>query len=341
MHFAPSEEQAAFLDGLRRLLDDLGGRELVRSVIDSESGVETTLWDTLADLGVLGLAVAEQRGGQGAGWLDCCLALEVLSTTLCEGPLLMHLLAVTLLDRFGGAAQHDRWLGQWLSGQQRATVMFAELGQPVAFADKADAIIVAANGQLWCVPTDTEGVVIDPVPTIDPAWRCADVTISESALAQSQILPASTHTSIEQGRDLLLSALACAQAGMARHSLAMATEYACDRQQFGRAIGTFQAVQHRCADMFVGVETARSTAWYAAWCCDHLQTEVSEAAAVAASWCSDTLFSVTADSLQVHGGIGFTWEHDCHLFFKRAEITRRLVGDSRAQRTRLAATLGL
>ena len=341
MHLAPSEEQTAFLAGLRRMVDECGGRELVRAAMQRDDGIATELWGALAEIGVFGLAVPEERGGQGAGWVDCCLALEVLAGALCEGPVLAHMLAIVLVDRHGDAQQRERWLPRWLNGDARATVMFDAAGTSVPFAAGADAVVAISRGRWWVIPTETPGVVVEPVAVLDPSWRCADVVVERAAWDAGRHLANATLRSIEIGKDMMLTALACCQAGLARACLTLSTEYAVQRRQFGRQIGSFQAVQHHCADMFVAVESARSIAWQAAWCCDNAQDELSVAAATAAQWCGEASFKVAGTAIQIHGGIGFTWEHDCHLLFKRAEVLRRLLPGDIVRGSRLRRAAGL
>ena len=339
MHFAPNDEQQAFLTGLRRLLNDLGGPALVREAIRQPSGVHPELWELLGEVGVLGLPVAEERGGQGGGWLDACLALEVLAERLVDGPVLMHMLAVMIVQQLtsAGAPLPDGWL----DGSQRLTVALAEAEGAVPFVVGADAVLVAQQGAWKVLALGADGVQGEVVHVLDPSWRGGRLSVTDAAWARTETVAACSPQNLQKARDLGVCALACCQAGMARAVVAMTTEYARNRRQFNRPIGSFQAVQHHCADMFTTAETMRSAAWHAAYSSDHLPDQRADHAAIAGSWCGEGAMSVAATAIQVHGGIGFTDEHDCHLFFKRASVTRRLFGEGKAHRRRLAATAGL
>ncbi len=339
MHFQPDEDQQAFLEGLGRLVDDMGGGALVRKGLATRSGVDDELWTLLGDVGVLGIAAEERWGGQGAGWLDACLCAEVLGMWLIDGPVLFHQLAVAAIDRFADETAKERWLPGLCAGSQRATFSIderdgADVLRSVPFADGADVVVYAGNEGALLL--ETAGSEIVPAQPLDASWRLADVSAEEAAKR-----PFENGNVTRLLGNMAHAAMACAQTGLAERCLQMSVSYAIDRKQFGVPIGSFQAVQHHCADMLVQVELARSAAWYAAWTIDNDKGERDEAAVIASQVCGDAAFFNAGTAIQVHGGIGFTWEHDCHLLFKRAETTRRLFRDRTSIPARLRAAAGV
>lgn len=346
MHFSPDDDTQAFLRGLRQMVDDLGGRALARrTMADRQTcGVSPELWTLLGEVGVFGLSVSEDDGGQGGGWYEACLALEVLSKSLVDGPVWAHLTAVDAVARVGSAAQRERWICGLLDGSTRAALWLPGTTATVPFGEGADVLVEVRGEDLRVVTKQPDGTFdgFQSTETMDPTWLSLCAGPSTLCAGQSGSEPSdATGAAESETHDRAVAALSCMQVGVARASVAEAVAYAGQRTQFGRAIGSFQAVQHHCADMFVAAESARSAAWYAAWCCDHRPDERLEAAAVAGSHCADSAFFAASTAVQVYGGIGFTWEHDAHLLFKRAEVTRRLFGGAQQHRGRLATTTGL
>jgi alkylation response protein AidB-like acyl-CoA dehydrogenase len=212
----------------------------------------------------------------------------------------------------------------------------------------ADILLVAVRGtegavDFYVVPADSPGVTASRLETMDMTRKQAEVTFTQVRVPSSARLGASGSgdETISKLYDLAATALAFEQVGGAQECMAMSVEYAKARMQFGRPIGSFQAIKHKCADMLVAVESAKSAAYYAGWAAASDDVDLAIAAPLAKACCSDAYFDVAADTIQVHGGIGFTWEHDAHLYFKRAKTDQLLFGDSSHWRATLADRLGI
>lgn len=216
----------------------------------------------------------------------------------------------------------------------------------------ADLLIVAARTpgstgsdgiSLFCVPASAEGISRSPLTTMDQTRRLSEITLAGVRAPQGGRMGAEGAGGplLEEILDRAAIALAAEQVGTAQRCLDDAVAYAKEREQFGRPIGSFQAIKHKCADMMVKLESARSAAYYAACIAADGGDDLSTVASLAKAWCSDTVFACAADSLQIHGGVGFTWEYDVHLYFKRARSTEVFLGDAAYHRERVAARIGL
>jgi len=351
MDFDLSEDQLALRDGARALLDDLAPPARVRAVAEMPERWDRDLWAALVDQGWLGIATPERQGGIGLGWVELAVLLEAAGRHVAPVPFLPTVLALDVFRRVGDVRAVERILAgdvraciAW-SGQPDAVTAEPAGGEwvltgrpdPVPFAPVADLAIVLASDAdgpaLFGVDLDVLGRP-DAEPAMDltrpiawleldavDAWRLGGADMVAALLDR-----AATATALEM-------------TGGASHVLDLAVEYAKERVQFGRPIGSFQAVKHRCADMLVDVEGMRSTSYWAAWCLAADDADQSIAASTAKTWASDASKRVMAGALQVHGGIGFTWEHDLHLFMKRAQLDQVSFGDAVAHRARLAALL--
>jgi alkylation response protein AidB-like acyl-CoA dehydrogenase len=196
---------------------------------------------------------------------------------------------------------------------------------------------------LFAVPGDAPGVVRRPLTTLDLTRRQAEIALEGVRVGAEAALgaPGDAFPALERARDLAAVALAAEQVGGAQRCLDLAVAYAKERVQFGRPIGSFQAIKHKCADMMVDLESARSAAYYAACAADEGSDELASAAAAAKATCSDAYFRCAADCIQIHGGVGFTWEYDIHLYFKRAKASETLLGEPAFHRERIARMIGL
>ncbi|ONH55595.1 acyl-CoA dehydrogenase [Frankia sp. CcI49] len=355
---------------VRDLLDDTSPEAEVRRLMETPQGFDPAVWKQIGDLGLLGLAVPERFGGAGYGFLEVGIVLEEAGRSLLCAPYLSSVvLATSTLLHCGDEAAAERYLPDLVSGAIRGTLALTEesgrwdeggvatVARPrdgawsvsgtktyVLDGHTADLLIVAAvtgaGVGLFAVEADAPGLTRDPLPTMDMTRRQARLRFDETP---ARLLG-------EEGRgwpvlsrvlDLAVVGLAAEQVGGAAKTLEMAVEYAKVRQQFGKAIGSFQAVKHRCADMLVEVESARSAAYYGLWAANGLTAELPAVASLAKAYCSTAYFTCAAESIQIHGGIGFTWEHPAHLYFKRARSSRQLFGDPEHHRELVAQRIGL
>jgi alkylation response protein AidB-like acyl-CoA dehydrogenase len=289
----------------------------------SPPGYDEKLWARLCDLGVAGLWVPEEHGGLGASFLETEVVLAELGRFLTPGPLLGTVVASAALLSAGG--------GSLLPGIADGSVVPSLVWGPYALnAQVADVFLVPRDGGLYAVPPAE--VEITPCGTMDPTRRLATVSVTGSGELVGEL-------DLAWVRDVACAAVAAESAGAAARCLELTVEYTKQRTQFGRPIGSFQALKHRMADMHVLVETAESASSAAA---SSVVTGVDLAptAATAAVWCTEAFTSVAGEMIQLHGGIAITWEHDAHLYFKRAHGNAHLFGSPRDHVGRLATQLG-
>jgi alkylation response protein AidB-like acyl-CoA dehydrogenase len=326
MDFDLSDDQLALRDGARELLDALASPQHVRAHTATGNAYDADLWRAMADQGWLGIEVAEADGGVGLGAVEVAVLCEELGRHGAPAPFTSTVLAI---DAFAAAGEHA-WVERLVAGDALACIAW-DPAAPVPYAPSADVAVVMA----------ADGVYAMEVRDRPPRQPAMDLTRELGWLAFD---PASAQRiGGADARTRLLdrgAAFAAADLlGSAGRALDMAVEHAKDRVQFGRPIGSFQAVKHRCADMLVDVEGMRSTVYWAAWCIGAGDAESSIAASTAKTWCSDASKRVMSSALQVHGGIGFTWEHDLHFFLKRAQLDQLAFGDASFHRARLTALL--
>jgi alkylation response protein AidB-like acyl-CoA dehydrogenase len=369
--FQLTDEQQQLRAMVRDLAANRGSSERVRQVMLDEGGFDATTWKELAELGLVGLTIAEEHGGAGASFLELSIVFEELGRRLVPVPLLSSLLGTTALQHAGTAEQLGAHLPAiaagatkvalaHLDGTGRLTadpgvtarrdgegwILVGEAGYVVDGA-QADLLVTAAvtdDGlQLFAVPASADGVARGSMPVLDLTRPMASVSFQDVQVDEADRLSGgdpvtALHAALTDGS----VAIACEQVGGAQQLLEMTTAYARERIQFGRAIGSFQAVKHKLAEALVKLEAARSAAMHAARViADGDGEERAIAVPMAASLCAEVYEAIAADSIQLHGGIGFTWEHDAHLFFKRAKATKLLLGDPKTHRRLLADVLGL
>ena len=335
MDFDLSADQVALRDAAKALLDDRCDMAAVRRACD-RGGFDAELWAAMVEQGWTGIAVPEARGGVGLGTVEAAVLLEQTGAHLAPVPLAQQLIAL-------GALAAGPW-GEWLiSGEAVACVARTPLQragdgsvsgrpEPVIYGARADVLVAPANDEL--VAVDLAGVVRSPEPAMDQtrelAWIDLDGAAAVTVGGAEDVAAHLDRGAVFHSAEML---------GGAESVMTLAVGYAKVREQFGRPIGSFQAVKHRCADMLVDVEAMRSAAYHAAWALGTGGPEATETAAVAKIWCSDAAVRVAESALQVHGGIGFTWEADVHLYLKRAQLDGVVFGDARHHRTRLASIL--
>lgn len=378
MDFAFSEEQEEFRATVRRFVEARWPTAEVRRLAETPSGFDAAAWKQMAaELGLQGLAIPEAYGGQGFGFLELGIALEELGRQLAGGPYLASaVLAAQAILAAGTPAQHAEWLPAIAAGESIATLAVLEpsgcagaesvtatcrpagsgwsvSGTKTAVLDgqSADVLVVAARLEgstgadgvtLLVLRPDATGVTRTPVEGLDLTRKHGDLVLRD-AIATPLGRPGAAGPALARVLDLAAIALAAESIGAAARCLEMAVGYAKQRIQFGRPIGSFQAVQHKCAEVMLELESARSAAYWSWWVASQPGVdpgELAEAASVAKASCGDALTRAAAENVQIHGGVGFTWEFDCHLFFRRAKAVEHLLGDPVWHRARLADRLG-
>ncbi len=363
MNFELGDDQQAIKRTAREFLSQRYRPEVVRELAGEGRGFSEAQWDEVAALGWPGLAVPEEHGGLGLGAIELVVIQEELGYALAPTPLLSSVAASLLLIAAGSEAQRARWLPGLASGELRGAVAvwdedagWAPDGSDVRLADDgtlsatkiavadgagaAVLVVAGAGGEHYLVEGDAPGVAISPVPVLDPTRKLYKLVLDRvpaERLAGGDAGGAPGATAVERAYAAILTAVAAESVGVAQRAMEMAVAYAKDRKQFDRPIGAYQAVAHRCAQMLLEVEGARSLTYGAAWAIDHDPASAVRAASMAKAYAGDAAYRVSASALQVHGGIGFTWEHDLHFFLKRATANAHAFGDSRWHRERVVA----
>ena len=362
-----TEEQQQLRTTLRRFLADKAPSAAVRRAMDSDEGYDPRLWRQMADqLGLHGLALPEEYGGFGGGPVELGIVLEELGRVLLPSPYFATVaLAGQALAASNDEAAKARWLPAIADGSTTATLALAEecgswrpedietsAGHGTVSGTKmfvvdghtADLILVVARTDtgpaLFAVDGDAPGVTRTRLETLDPTRRLARVDL-EAAPARRVGPDGDASAYLRTVLDLVAVALAAEQVGGAQACLDAAVAYAKVRVQFGRPIGSFQAIKHKCADLLVQVEGARSAAYHAAAVAAEGSSELPVSAALAAACCADAFTHAAKENIQIHGGIGYTWEHDAHLYLKRAKSSEQLFGGPATHRARLADLVGI
>jgi len=371
MNFAFSEEQDQLRDFVRSFLEDKSDEAAVREQMDTEQGFDEAVWNQMAEqMGLQALAIPEEYGGQGFGFIEQIVVLEEMGRALLCAPYFSScVLAANTLLHSGDEDAKSAHLPGIASGETRATLAFTEengkwdesgiTAQATASGDgysisgtkmyvldghTANLMIVAARTDagvsLFAVDPSGAGVTTTALPTLDQTRKQAKVVL-DGANGSLIGTDGGGWDVLSTVLDLAAVALAAEQVGGAQMCLDMSVEYAKVRVQFGRPIGSFQAIKHKCADMLLEVESAKSAAYYAGWCANEMNDELPSVASLAKSYCSEAYFHAAAENIQIHGGIGFTWEHPAHLYFKRAKSSELLFGDPTYHRELLAQRIGI
>ena len=328
MNFDFTDDQQAIKRTANEMLAARFKPERVRELAEA-GGYDDDAWKEMSELGWAGIFIDEDHGGQGLGIVELVILLEELGYALAPVPFLSNAAAGLALQLAGTDEQRERWLPGIASGEARGTVGLLRDGEArlVPDADAAEVIVLIAPGGSTSVVSASDADV-EPYETMDRTRRFARVR------ADGGEPLAGDHLAVAER---LVTALSAETVGVAQKAMEMAVEYARERKQFGRAIGSYQAVSHRCAQMLLEVEGSRSAAYYAAWCADAEPDSLPAAASMAKAYSSDAGWRVCGSSLQVHGGIGFTWEHDLHFYLKRAKTNAVLFGSASEHRERLAS----
>jgi alkylation response protein AidB-like acyl-CoA dehydrogenase len=379
MNFGFNDEQELLRSTARKFFDNECPSTTVRTLMEAPEGMTPELWKKLAEQGWLGLIAPEEHGGMALGIVDLVVLLEEMGRAVVPGPFFSTVLlgGLAILEA-GNDAQKKAWLPKICSGEARATLAWmepsAELGAAgitlqaaakgsdftlngtklfVHDAHTADVIVVAArtsSGQhpedgiaLFLVPKGTPGLAVTLLPTMDQTRKLCEVTLTNISVGGEAIMgaPGAGWKPLARVIDRATVGLCAEMCGGAQKVLDMTVEYAKIRQAFGRPIGSYQGVKHKAADMLVDVENSKSITYYAAWAMDEGVPEGPLAVSMAKAYVSDAYRRVSGAGIQLHGGIGFTWEHDLHLYFKRAKGSEFTFGDATGHRERVAQLVNL
>jgi alkylation response protein AidB-like acyl-CoA dehydrogenase len=360
MNFGFTDDQQAIKRTANEFLAARYPLATVRQLAEDELGFTDEQWAELVELGWAGVIVPEERGGLGLGTVELVVIAEEMGYALAPSPWFSTTCAALMLQAAGTEEQRDRWLGPVAQGEARGTLAVWDeragwapdhsevepsssgtlscVKIAVPDAESADFLIVSgAGGRHYLVEPGAGGVAIEPEPAIDPTRKLFRVSLEGAAAAPLVVAP----EAVAGAYATIVTVLAAENVGVAQRAMEMAVAYAKDRAQFDRPIGSYQAVSHRCAQMLLEVEGSRSLCYWAAWALDNEPETGPRAASMAKAYAGDAGFRVTASALQVHGGIGFTYEHDLHFFLKRGHANAHAFGDSRCHRDRVAALAGV
>jgi alkylation response protein AidB-like acyl-CoA dehydrogenase len=371
MNFAFSEEQEELRSAVRRFMQEKSPETEVRRLMETEDGYDPAVWSQMADqLGLQSLTIPEEYGGSGFSYVELIVVLEEMGNVLLCAPFFSTVaLATNALLTSGDEQAKKDLLPGLASGQTIGTLAITEDNgrwdfDGIALAAResggswtldghksfvldghsANLILVVgrtpAGLSLFAVEGDAPGLTRTSLPTMDQTRKQARL-VFESTPARLIGTNGAAAEGLTKTLDLAAVALAAEQVGGAQHCLDSSVDYAKNRIQFGRPIGSFQAIKHKCADMLLEVESAKSAAYYAGWAAAEDSDELPVVASLAKSYCSEAYFHAAAENIQIHGGIGFTWEHDAHLYFKRAKSSELLFGDPAYHRELLAQRIGI
>jgi alkylation response protein AidB-like acyl-CoA dehydrogenase len=375
VNFGVSEEQGAFRAQLRRCFEEHAATPAVFRAMESAEGFDRALWKQLAgELGLPGIHLPEAYGGQGFGFLELGIVLEEAGRVLLPAPIFSAVcLAAGAILNAGSEAQKRALLPGIASGDTLATLALLEPGGDwdpgsvrlefsarggehrltgkkcfVSDAATADLIVVAARREgtrgldglgLFVVRRDAPGLTVTPVEPLDATRKLAHLALADTP-AEPLGAPDGAGAALAKTLDQARAMLACESAGGAQHCLDSAVAWARQRVQFARPIGSFQAIQHKCAEVLLEVASAQSAAHFASWAAEQ-DEGLPLAAAMAKSFCDEAYLRASQENLHIHGGVGFTWEAEPHLYLKRAKANETLLGSPAFQRARIAQELGL
>jgi alkylation response protein AidB-like acyl-CoA dehydrogenase len=379
MDFGFSQEQEMLRATARKFFENECTSTFVRARMEEPAGVTGDFWTKLAEQGWLGLVYPEEYGGAGLGFVDLVVLMEEMGRVVMPGPFFATTVlgGLTILEA-GSAAQKKEWLTPIAAGEAKATLAWTEpnvrwdaagvtttaraaggdfmLSGTKLFvpdAHLADVLVVAARTSegprpedgvsLFLVPKGTPGLETKLLPTMDQTRKLCEVSLRDARVPGSALLGGwdAGWPALARVLERATVALCAEMCGGAQRVLEMTTEYAKIRVAFGKPIGSYQGVKHRAADMLVDVENAKSLTYYAAWAVDENVAEAPLAASMAKAYVTDAYRKVAGAGIQLHGGIGFTWEHDLHLYFKRAKSSEFTFGDATYHRERVAQLINL
>jgi alkylation response protein AidB-like acyl-CoA dehydrogenase len=353
MQFGLSESQTILRDSAREFFAGECQIATVRRLMEIETADDPTLWSKLAEQGYTGIIFDEEYGGVGLGVVELVLLMEEAGRALLPGPLFSTVaLAGAVLDACASPAQKKKYLAPICRGDARATLAMLEssaswdpadvemtaksgrlTGEKLFVPDAAvaDSIVVVARDGVHVVDGKAPGVRIAPMAGMDLTRKLYAVTFADVPAEKLD-----QGAGLTRGLSVATAALVAELVGGMQRTLDITVDYAKTRKQFGKAIGSFQAVQHQCADMYLETESARSAAYYAAWALQERAPDAAEAVSIAKMYASDASRAVGNRGIQIHGGMGFTWENDLHLYYRRAKASETTLGDATFHRERIA-----
>jgi alkylation response protein AidB-like acyl-CoA dehydrogenase len=353
MQFGLNESQEILRDSARSFFAGECPMKEVRRLMESDTAYDASLWRKLAEQGYTGITFPEEYGGVGLGKVELILLMEEAGRALLPGPFFSTVvLSGSVIDAVANAEQKKKYLAPICQGEARATVAILEANAswslddiPISEANgklsgeklfvpdavAADWILVLARNGVFLADTKSPSVTVSPMTSMDLTRKLYAVQFNGTPVEKlgelAQVAPA---------LDIAIAALAAELVGGMQRVLDLTVEFAKTRKQFGKAIGSFQAVQHQCADMYLETESSRSAAYYAAWALQENVPDASAAVSIAKIYASDAARTVGNRGIQIHGGMGFTWENDLHLYYRRAKTSETAFGDATFHRERLA-----
>jgi alkylation response protein AidB-like acyl-CoA dehydrogenase len=353
MQFGLSESQQILKDTARKFFAGESPIATVRKSMETEAAYDSALWTKLADQGFTGIIAPEEFGGMGLGKVELILLMEEAGYALLSGPFFSTVaLAGSVIDACASTEQKKRYLGSIAAGQSRSTVALVEsagswdteslkisatgnklTGTKLFATDAAaaDFIIVVARDGVFVVDAKATGLHIEPMKGMDLARKIYSVEFKNTP---AEML--GNTSGLAAALNVATAALCAEMTGGMQRALELTVAYAKTRKQFGKPIGIFQAVQHLCADMYLETESSRSATYYAAWALEENTPDAAASVSVAKMYASDAARNVGNRGIQVHGGMGFTWENDIHLYYRRAKASETMLGDATFHRERIA-----
>jgi alkylation response protein AidB-like acyl-CoA dehydrogenase len=354
MQFGLSESQEFLKDSARKFFAGECPSAEMRRLMETDTAYDAALWSNLTDQGYTGIIFPEEYGGVGLGKVELMLLMEEAGRALLPGPFFSTVvLAGSVLDAVGTPASKKRYLAAICRGESRATVAILEAGASwnprdiqlsaangkltgekffVSDAAIADFIVVVARNGVFLVDSKANGLKISPMSGMDLTRKLYVVEFSNTPaeeIGSTKDLP--------RAFEIATTALAAELVGGMQRILEITVEYAKTRKQFGKPIGIFQAVQHQCADMYLETESSRSAVYYAGWALEENSPDAATAVSIAKMYASDAGRTVGNRGIQIHGGMGFTWENDLHLYYRRAKASETAFGDATFHRERIAS----
>jgi alkylation response protein AidB-like acyl-CoA dehydrogenase len=353
MQFGLSESQQILKDTAHKFFAGECPIAAVRKATETETAYDAALWTKLAEQGFTGIITPEEFGGMGLGKVELVLLMEEAGYSLLPGPFFSTVaLAGAVIDACASGEQKKKYLGQIAAGQARSTVALVEAAGSwdpasltisatankltgtklfVTDAAVADFIIVVARDGVYAVEAKAAGMRISPMKGMDLARKIYSVEFKNTP---AELL--GNTKNLGSALNVATAALSAEMVGGMQRSLELTVAYAKTRKQFGKPIGIFQAVQHLCADMYLETESSRSAVYYAAWALEENVPDAAASVSVAKMYASDASRTVGNRGVQVHGGMGFTWENDIHLYYRRAKASETMLGDATFHRERIA-----
>ena len=353
MQFGLSESQQMLKDNARKFFSGECPMDQVRRLMETDTAFDGVLWAKMAEQGYTGIIFPEEYGGVGLGKVELILFMEEAGRALLPGPFFSTVaLAGVVLDALGTTEQKKRYLAPICRGEARSTLAMLEASASwdpadvriaavngkltgeklfVPDAAAADTILVVARNGVFLVDAKAPGITISPMSGMDLARKLYAVQFKDTPAEKL-----GETAGLSKALDVATAALVAEMVGGMQRVLDLTVEYAKMRKQFGKPIGMFQAVQHQCADMYLETENSRSAAYYAAWALEEHAPDAAVAVSIAKVYASDAGRTVGNRGIQVHGGMGFTWENDVHLYYRRAKASETMFGDATFHRERIA-----